>query len=303
MIPDYQSIMLPLLEYVKDGKERTLPEAIEYISTLFKLTEQEKHEMLPSGMQTIIENRVGWARTYLKKAGLVESTKRGFFKISNRGLEILKQNPSKIDNKFLMQFTEFVEFHNVKKGEKQNNYSQKTIVESLDPMETLENAFQRIKGTLADDLLKEVKNATPVFFEKTVLKLLRKMGYGDLVGDSVEHTGKTGDEGVDGKIKEDKLGLDVIYVQAKKWENTVSRPEIQKFVGALKGQNANKGIFITTSDFSGEALEYAKKIDSPKIVLIDGETLAQYMIDHDVGVSKVKNFEIKRKDTDFFVED
>jgi len=302
MIPDYQTIMLPLLEHVKDRKERSLPEAIEHISKLFKLTEEEKREMLPSGMQTIIENRVGWSRTYLKKAGLVESTRRGYFQITERGQQILKQNPSRIDNKFLMQFPEFVEFHKVKKEEKQN-YSQKTITESLDPMETLENAFQRIKESLADDLLKEVKNATPAFFEKTVLKLLRKMGYGDLVDGSMEHTGKSGDEGVDGKIKEDKLGLDVIYVQAKKWENTVSRPEIQKFVGALKGQNANKGIFITTSDFSGEALEYAKKIDSPKIVLIDGETLAQYMIDHDIGVSKVKNFEIKRKDTDFFVED
>ncbi len=302
MIPDYQTIMLPLLEYTKDGKERSLNEAIEHVSVLFKLTEQEKHEMLPSGMQTIIENRVGWARTYLKKAGLIESPRRGYFKIANRGLEILKQNPSKIDNKFLMQFSEFVEFHSVKKEDKQN-FSQKTITESLDPMETLENAFQSIKESLADDLLKEVKNATPEFFEKTVLKLLRRMGYGDLVDGSMEHTGKSGDEGVDGKIKEDKLGLDVIYVQAKKWENTVSRPEIQKFVGALKGQCANKGIFITTSNFSGEALDYARKIDSPKIVLIDGETLAQYMIDHDIGVSKVKNFEIKRKDTDFFVED
>jgi restriction system protein len=302
MIPDYQTIMLPLLEYVKDRKERSLPEVIEHISKFFKLTEEEKREMLPSGMQTIIDNRVGWSRTYLKKAGLVESTRRGYFQITERGQQILKQNPSRIDNKFLMQFAEFVEFHKVKKEEKQN-YSQKTITESLDPMETLENAFQRIKESLADDLLKEVKNATPEFFEKTVLKLLRRMGYGDLVDGSMEHTGKAGDEGVDGKIKEDKLGLDVIYVQAKKWENTVSRPEIQKFVGALKGQSANKGIFITTSDFSREALDYAKKIDSPKIVLIDGETLAQYMIDHDIGVSKVKNFEIKRKDTDFFVED
>jgi len=301
-IPDYQSIMLPLLEYVKDRKERSLPEAIEHISKLFKLTEEEKHEMLPSGMQTIIENRVGWSRTYLKKAGLVESLRRGYFQITERGQEVLKQNVSRIDNKFLMQFPEFIEFHTVKKEAKQN-YSQKTITESLDPMETLENAFQHIKQSLADDLLKEVKSASPEFFEKTVLKLLRRMGYGDLVDGSMEHTGKSGDEGVDGKIKEDKLGLDVIYVQAKKWENTVSRPEIQKFVGALKGQNANKGIFITTSDFSGEALEYAKKIDSPKIVLIDGVTLAQYMIDHDIGVSKVKNFEIKRKDTDFFVED
>lgn len=294
--------MLPLLEYVKDRKERSLPEAIEHISKLFKLTEEEKHEMLPSGMQTIIENRVGWSRTYLKKAGLVESLRRGYFQITERGQEVLKQNVSRIDNKFLMQFPEFIEFHTVKKEAKQN-YSQKTITESLDPMETLENAFQHIKQSLADDLLKEVKSASPEFFEKTVLKLLRRMGYGDLVDGSMEHTGKSGDEGVDGKIKEDKLGLDVIYVQAKKWENTVSRPEIQKFVGALKGQNANKGIFITTSDFSGEALEYAKKIDSPKIVLIDGVTLAQYMIDHDIGVSKVKNFEIKRKDTDFFVED
>jgi len=302
MIPDYQSIMLPLLEYVKDGKERSLPEAVEHISSLFKLTEKEKREMLPSGMQPIIENRVGLARTYLKKAGLVESPRRGYFRITERGAEVLRLGLSNIDYKFLMQFAEFVEFHAPKKEDKRN-YSQKTIAESLDPMETLENAYQRIKDNLADDLLKEVKTATPVFFEKTVLRLLRRMGYGDLIDGSVEHTGKSGDEGIDGKIKEDKLGLDVIYVQAKKWENAVSRPEIHKFVGALKGQNANKGIFITTSSFSSEAVDYARKIDSPKIVLIDGIALAQYMIDFDVGVSKVKNFEIKRKDTDFFVED
>lgn len=170
-------------------------------------------------------------------------------------------------------------------------------------MEALETAHQKIQSELAEDLLNEVKKTTPTFFEKMVLGLLDKMGYGGYLEGSGEHTGKSGDEGIDCRIKEDRLGLDVIYVQAKKWEGTVGRPEIHKFVGALKGQGANKGIFLTTSSFSCEALDYASKIDSPKIVLIDGITLAQLMIDYDVGVSKVKNFEIKRKDTDFFVED
>jgi restriction system protein len=303
MIPDYQTIMLPFLEYVKDGKERSLPETVEYISKLFKLSPEEKRQKLPSGTQTIIGNRVAWARVYLKKAGLIDSPRRSYFRITERGLSALKQKPSVIDNDFLIQFPGFSDFVKPAKYSNKTDTSQKMSTETLDPIETLENAFQHIKESLADDLLKEVKNATPVFFEKAVLKLLNRMGYGDLISGSVEHTGKSGDEGVDGKIREDKLGLDVIYVQAKKWENTVSRPEIQKFVGALKGQNANKGIFITTSDFSREAIEYARKIDSPKIVLIDGETLAQHMIDYNVGVSKVKNFEIKRKDTDFFVED
>jgi restriction system protein len=299
-IPDFQSIMLPFLKFAGDGKEHSLTEAFEDISAFFKLTEEEKRELLPSGMQTIIENRVGWTRTYLKKAGLVDMPKRGYFKITVRGLDVLKQNPAQINVKFLMQYPEFADFHLIKKNGRKEEHIQKTIPESLDPMETLENAFLTIKNNLADDLLKEIKTASPTFFEKAVLQLLSKMGYGDLV----EHTGKTGDEGIDGKIKEDKLGLEVIYVQAKRWDSgTVGRPEIHKFIGALSSQGASKGIFITTSSFSSDALECGLKSISPKIVLIDGLTLAHYMIDYDIGVSKVKSFEIKRKDSDFFVED
>jgi restriction system protein len=204
--------------------------------------------------------------------------------------------------KFLTQFAEFVEFQAPKKDERKDS-TQKTILESLDPMEQLENSHQRIQNELADDLLKEVKKTTPKFFEKIVLELLRKMGYGGYLEGSEEHTGKSGDEGIDGKIKEDRLGLDMIYIQAKKWEGTVGRPEIHKFVGALKGQGANKGIFITTSAFSSEAIDYASKIDSPKVVLIDGADFALLMIEYDVGVSKVATYEIKRKDSDYFVED
>lgn len=301
-IPDYESIMLPLLKFACDKKEHSLSETIDHANKFFGLTEEERRQLLPSGMQRIVDNRVGWARTYMKKAKLLESTRRGYFRITDRGLEILKQNPSEINVKFLMQFPEFVQFQTVKKDAKKD-HSQKTIVESLDPIETLENSFKRIQNDLAEDLLNEVKKSSPTFFEKTVLELLRKMGYGGYLEGSGEHTGRAGDEGIDGKIKEDRLGLDVVYIQAKKWQGSVGRPEIHKFVGALKGQGANKGIFITTSAFSNEALDYASKIDSPKIVLMDGITLAQLMIEYDIGVSKVKNYEIKRKDSDFFIGD
>ena len=192
----------------------------------------------------------------MKKAGLLESPSRGFFKITDRGLEVLSRKPSKIDLKFLLQFEEFVEFKTKHKDSNKETIHQTTIEETLDPMEALENAFSKIKNNLADDLLKEIKTTSPTFFEKAVLQLLSKMGYGDLV----EHTGKTGDEGIDGKIREDKLGLEVIYVQAKRWANgTVGRPEIHKFIGALSSQGANKGIFITTSSFSSDALECGLK--------------------------------------------
>jgi restriction system protein len=299
-IPDYQRIMLPLLKFTSDKKEHTVTEALEYIISYFKLTEQEKTEKLPSGIQTIIENRVGWSRTYLKKAGLLDSPRRGYFKITDRGLQVLSKDPSEINLKTLFQFEEFIEFKTKHKESNNESIHQTIATEALDPMEALENAYSKIKNNLADDLLREIKTASPTFFEKAVLQLLSKMGYGDLV----EHTGKTGDEGIDGKIREDKLGLEVIYVQAKRWANgTVGRPEIHKFIGALSSQGANKGIFITTSSFSGDALECGLKSISPKIVLIDGLTLAQYMIDYDIGVSKVKSFEIKRKDSDFFVEE
>ena len=231
----------------------------------------------------------------------MEPTKRGYVRITDRGLEILKQDPPEINVRFLSQFPEFMEFQAPKKDEHKES-SQKSL-ESLDPLEQLETSHLRIRNELANDLLKEVKKTTPKFFEKLVLELLRKMGYGGYLEGSEEHTGRSGDEGIDGRIKEDRLGLDVIYLQAKKWEGSVGRPEIHKFVGALKGQGANKGVFITTSTFSSEAVNYASKIDSPKIVLIDGAEFAQLMIEYDLGVTKIATYEIKRKDSDYFIEE
>ncbi len=298
-IPDYQTIMLPLLKFLGDKKEHSLTESTEYISKLFNLTDEERRELLPSGQQAIINNRVGWARTYLVKAGLLEATRRGYFRITERGTQVLERNSSEINVKYLEQFPEFVQFKAIKKEAK--GKGQTKIFESLDPKELLETAHEKITSELAEELLREVKKASPKFFEYIVVELLTRMDYGGSRKDAGEAVGQVGDEGIDGIIKEDRLGLDAIYLQAKRWEATVGRPELQKFVGALQGQRANKGIFITTSNFSNEALDYAKGV-SPKIVLIDGEKLADLMIEHDVGVSKVGSYEVKKIDLDFFTE-
>jgi len=300
-IPDYQSIMLPLLKFTGDGKEHSSREAVEYISKLFNIIEDEKRKLLSSGQQPIINNRTGWARTYLKKANLLESTKRSYFKITPLGLEVLKKNPKEINVKFLEQFPEFIKFINLKKTDTEQP---KEEIEKYTqtPRELLEMAHGEIKRNLAQELLNTVKNTSPEFFEKLVVDLLTKMGYGGFLPDASEITGKVGDEGIDGRIKEDKLGLDVIYIQAKRWDVPVGRPEIQKFAGALLGQRSKKGIFITTSIFSNGAKDYAQSIDA-KIRLIDGEELAELMIDYDVGVSKIKTFEIKNMDSDYFIEE
>lgn len=297
-IPDYQSIMLPLLKLLGDNKEHSLRESIEHICKVLDLGESEKRKLLSSG-QPVIDNRVGWARTYMKKAGLLEYTRRAHFRITDRGLHVLKNPPSKITLKYLLQFPEFVEFRTSKKVKKKP-FTQKTISDSLDPMELLESAHERIRSELSDELLGEVKKSSPRFFENLVIELIVKMGYGGSREDAAESIGRSGDEGIDGKIKEDRLGLDAIYLQAKKWESTVGRPEIHKFVGALKGQGASKGIFITTSTFSNAAIDFASKIDSPKIVLIDGRRLAELMIEYNVGVSNVVSYEVKKIDSDYF---
>jgi restriction system protein len=300
-IPDYQRIMLPLLKFAEDKKEHSIREAIEHVSKLFNLSEEEKRELLPSGQQPIINNKTGWARTYLIKSGLLESTRRSYFRITDRGLEVLKKNPPEINVKFLEQFPEFREFKTLKRDDgkhldREEKYSEKT------PQDLLEDGYQNIKRNLAQDLLNLIKSCSPEFFEKLVIELLLKMGYGGSLKEAGEAIGRSGDEGIDGIIKEDRLGLDAIYIQAKRWEGTVGRPEIHKFVGALQGQRAMKGIFITTSNFSKDAREYVEKIDS-KIVLIDGESLTQFMIDNDIGVSKVVTYEIKRIDSDYFSEE
>lgn len=297
-VPDFQTIMLPFLRLLKDSKEFAVRDTVELLADQFKLSESERREMLPSGQQTILYNRVVWARTYLKKAGLVESPKRGVVKVTDRGLQVLKSNPERIDINFLDQFPEFVEFKKIKREKP----VELTSDELETPEEILENSFQTLRQSLANEILEQIKSNPPSLFEKIVVELLVKMGYGGTLRDAGQAIGKSGDEGIDGIIKEDRLGLDIIYVQAKRWANTVGRPEIQKFAGALQGQRAKKGVFITTSDFSRDAHEYAAKIDS-KIVLIDGEQLAQFMIDHDIGVTPIVSYEVKRIDSDYFSEE
>jgi restriction system protein len=295
-IPDYQSIMLPLLTYIADKKEHSLRGVIDGLADQFKLSDEERRKLLPSGQQALFDNRVGWARTYQKKAGLIESTRRGYFRITQRGLEVLKQNPSKINIKFLMQFEEFREFKKPKPAE-----PPKPPEGAETPEEELEAAYQNLRDELASELLQQIKDGTPSLFEKIVVELLVKMGYGGSRKDAGQAMGGGGDEGIDGIIKEDRLGLDIIYIQAKKWENNVSRPEIQKFAGALQGKRAKKGIFVTTSAFSQGAIDYVSNIDS-KIVLIDGESLAQLMIEHNIGVNPVAMYDVKKIDSDYFTE-
>ncbi|MEN3016309.1 MAG: restriction endonuclease [Candidatus Methanosuratincola petrocarbonis] len=296
-IPDFQTIMLPVLKAFQDGREHSMIEILDHICSEFKLTEDEKKELLPSGTQPVIHNRVSWAITYLKKAGLLEAVSRGHYRITDDGQRVLENNPPKIDVKFLKQFPIFLKFQ--QKSREDNGLEEGPV---RDPRETLEKAYETLKNELVNELLAEIRKASPKFLEKMVVELLLKMGYGGSRMDAGKAIGKVGDEGIDGIIKEDKLGLDAVYLQAKRWDNDVGRPEIQKFVGALKGQRANKGIFITTSSFTQDARDYVSKIDSPKVVLIDGKDLAELMIEHDVGVSREACYEIKKLDSDFFSE-
>ncbi|MFP4298954.1 MAG: restriction endonuclease [Spirulinaceae cyanobacterium] len=299
-IPDYQSIMLPLLELAGDRNEHSLREAIETLADEFKLTTSERKELLPSGQQAIFDNRVGWARTYLKKAGLLETTRRGYFRINERGLNVLQNKPPKINSKFLEQFDEYLEFRTKRNSPKQELTQEEHPLET--PEESLEAAYQKLREDLAAELLQTILQCSPTFFERLVVDLLIKMGYGGSRKEAGQALGKSRDGGIDGIIKEDKLGLDIIYIQAKRWEGTVGRPEIQKFAGALQGNRAKKGIFLTTSGFSKEATEYVKYIDS-KIILIDGDRLSEYMIDYNVGASPIASYEVKRIDVDYFLEE
>lgn len=302
-IPDYQSIMLPLLKLVSDGREYYLRDIIEKLADKFNLSEEERKELLPSGQQSIFSNRVGWARTYLKQAGLLEATRRGYIRITERGKQVLSQNPKHIDVKFLEQFPEFLEFRQRRRDKDEEKEQIKKEDISLEtPEELLEIAYQKIRNELANEILKQLKKCSPSFFEKLVVDLLVKMGYGGTRKDAGKAIGKTKDGGIDGIIKEDRLGLDIIYIQAKRWEGIVGRPEIQKFAGALQEQRAKKGIFITTSSFTEDAKDYVSKIDS-KIILIDGETLAQLMIDYNVGVSTSRIYELKKIDIDYLTEE
>lgn len=295
--------MLPLLKHYGDGQEHANRDSIEALATVFKLTDEERRMMLPSGVQGLFDNRVNWARTYMKKAALIESPKRGVHKITKRGLDILKKKPEKLDVAYLGQFQEFKEFRALRHAkQEEGDQEQELDLNSKTPEESLDTAYQKLRGDLAADLIQRLKTCSPSFFERLVVEVIVKMGYGGTRKDAGKAIGTSGDGGIDGIIKEDKLGLDAIYIQAKRWENTVGRPEIQKFVGALTGQRAKKGLFITTATFSSDAEDYVSRIDA-KVVLIDGETLAQLMIDHNVGVSTINSYEVKKVDSDYFSEE
>ncbi len=304
-VPDYQSLMLPLLKIAGDGNEHSHNEAIEKLAQQFGLSENDRDELLPSGTQRKFDNRVSWARTYLQKALLLTSPGRSKFQITERGLKVLKEHPAQINVKFLKQFDEFITFHtHAGRGDKsgENNQTAQEILEktSQTPQEILETSYQSLRQTLAQELLERIKNNTPKFFESLVVDLLVAMGYGGSRKDAGQAVGQVGDGGIDGIIKEDKLGLDAIYLQAKRWEGTVGGPVVQGFVGALIGKKARKGVFITTSTFSQQARTYANGIENLKIILLDGEQLAQLMIDHDVGVTEESRYIVKKVDLDYF---
>lgn len=301
-IPDYQTLMLPVLEILADGEEHNIGDVVDAVSRRFKLSTVEREQLLESGQQTVIRNRAGWARTYLKKAGMIAATRRGYFRITKRGLSTLESRPDRVDVKFLEQFPEFVEFVNLRHEKSEQKEAEGVSVVVSTPEEALESAYNRLRTDLEADLLDQVRSASPSFFERLVVELLVRMGYGGSLRDAGQAVGKSGDGGIDGIIKEDRLGLDVIYIQAKRWEAAVGRPEIQKFAGALQGFRARKGVFITTSSFSTDATEFVSRIDS-KIVLIDGATLSRYMIDHNVGVSSSRSYDVKKIDSDYFAEE
>jgi restriction system protein len=297
-IPDFQSLMLPTLLFAGDEQEHSVEELRVILASEFQLTNDELQMMLPSGRQATFTNRVGWAKSYLTLAKLINNTGRGRFKITARGKEVLNSPPDRIDIRYLYQFSEFAE----SRGNNRNNAIEPIESElSQTPEELLEASYQRLRTNLAQEMLTRVKQVSPQFFEQLVIDLLLAMGYGGSRRDAGRVVGQSGDDGIDGVINEDKLGLDVVYIQAKRWEGSVGRPVVQAFVGSLAGNQAKKGIFITTSKFTDDAIKYVQRIEQ-RVILIDGDRLTQLMIDHDIGVAQVARYEVKRIDLGYFEE-
>lgn len=304
-IPDYQTVMLPLLRFLEDGREHTTAQAADIVAQQFNLTDAERAELLPSGGALKLFSRVGWARTYIAKAGLLESTGRGKFKITSRGIDLLRTKPAKIDVALLNQYPEFIEFRERSKPNNSdftNGSESETPVAQQTPQEQLESSYQSLHAQVVEDLVERTMKASPQFFEKLVVDLLVSMGYGGSKKDAGRAIGKSGDDGIDGIIKEDRLGLDAVYVQAKRWKSTVGRPEIQSFAGSLEGHRARKGVFITTSKFSADAMEYVTRIEK-KIILIDGEQLASLCIEFGIGVESITSYVIDKINLDYFEEE
>jgi restriction system protein len=296
-VPDFQSFFKPLLDFAADGKEHSMREAREAVAGVMALPEADLREMLPSGTQTRFDNRVAWAKSYFVQAKVLESSRRGHFRITRRGLDLHRKGYERIDVKILNQYPEFVEFHRGR-GPKQ----EEPEVANQTPEEALQQAYGSIRSDLAGQILEKITANSPQFFERLVVDLMVTMGYGGSRSEAGKSIGGIGDEGIDGIIKEDRLGLDVVYLQAKRWAGTVGRPDVQKFVGALHGKRARKGVFITTGKFSDDALRYVETID-PKVILIDGRALAELLIDHDLGTTTTATYPIKRIDSDYFGEE
>ncbi|WP_032121037.1 restriction endonuclease [Clostridium amazonitimonense] len=302
-IPTYEKLMLPLLELLRDENTYTNRECIDRLAERLNVTEEELRELLPSGKKKIFYDRVNWAKTYIKKAGLVEAPRRGTIKITQSGLDLLQESPLELKSKDLLRYNSFNDFINASNRNESNSENNEGLLNERTPSEEMAVAFESLRASLADEILEKIKSCSFEFFEKVVIELLIKMGYGGSREEAGRATRRTGDEGIDGIINEDRLGLDNIYIQAKRWRDTVvGRPEIQKFSGALDTPGANKGVFITTSNFTREAREYVKTINTKNIVLIDGMQLAQYMIEFNVGVSTEMIYEVKKIDSDYFIE-
>ncbi|MBS0291105.1 MAG: restriction endonuclease [Proteobacteria bacterium] len=304
-VPDFQSLMLPLLRLAGDGLEHAFKDAVGVIADEFQLTPQERAELLPSSSRTtLFYNRLAWAKTHMTMAGLLESPRRGVFCIAARGKELLAKNPQRVDMKTLQQYPEYEQ---ARRGESVDtevaNVPTVSVSEKLTPEEAMEQAHLNLRSGLARELLETILQCSPAFFELLIVKLMIKMGYGGSREEAGRAVGRSGDGGIDGVINEDRLGLDAIYLQAKRWSNVVGRPDIQQFVGALAGQRASKGVFIITSRFTQEARDYAASNSNYKVVLIDGERLADLMIEHDLGVSVAASYQLKRIDSDFFSEE
>jgi restriction system protein len=304
MIPSYEEIMLPLLNLLSDKQEHTLQEADDALAKHFKLTDLERDELLPSGQQPIFRNRLGWARTYMKKAGLLATPSRGKFIITEKGIDLLKEKPKEITSKFLKRYPEFIEFQSIKKIKDnviEQSFEISSIIDGKTPEEALEYVYQKLKSELAKEVIDVVKNCTPAFFEKLVVDLIVRMGYGGSRKDAGQALGKTGDGGIDGIVKEDKLGLDTIYLQAKRWENSVPVKEIRDFTGALASKKAKKGIFITTSSFPQSVYDFVTQVEY-RIILINGDQLADLMIEYNVGLTPINEYQVKKIDFDYFEE-
>jgi restriction system protein len=304
-VPDFQTLMRPLLEEYSAGGERRIADVRTLLGTRFGLTEEDRAERLPSGLARTFDNRVGWAATYLYRVGLLARPQRSVYTITDRGREVLQANPERVDLSVLSQFPEFAEFRKAsgtRRTRAETSVTAVTGIETATPEERIDAAYQELRQALIADLRDRISAVSPTSFEDIVLDVLHAMGYGDGTEHSRLRTGASGDAGIDGVIREDRLGLDVVYVQAKRWEATVGRPVVQGFVGALQGARATKGIIFTASSFSADAEAYAASV-SPRVILVDGERLAGLMIDHNVGVSDRETYAVKRVDNDYFGDD